>query len=59
MYCPRIKCLDCPGAVYTPGPETGVITFEVHVKNRKRREKVLRAQSVKAVTEWSGHIRCG
>ena len=40
MYYPRIKCLDCPGKLYTPGPETGVNNFEVHLKNRLHREKV-------------------
>ena len=40
MYYPRIKCLDCPGKLYTPGPETGVNNFEVHLKNRIHREKV-------------------
>ena len=42
MYYPRIKCLDCPGKLYTPGPETGVNNFEVHLKNRLHREKVER-----------------
>ena len=40
MYYPRIKCLDCPGKWYTPGPETGVTNFEVHLKNRLHRERV-------------------
>ena len=40
MYYPRIKCLDCPGKLYTPGPETGVTNFEVHLKNKMHREKV-------------------
>lgn len=40
MYYPRIKCLDCPGKLYTPGPETGVNNFEVHLKNKVHREKV-------------------
>lgn len=40
MYYPRIKCLDCPGKNYTPGPETGVSNFEVHLRNRGHREKV-------------------
>ena len=34
MFYPRIRCLDCPGKLYTPGPETGVTNFEVHLKNR-------------------------
>ncbi|KAL8674446.1 MAG: hypothetical protein Q9168_001179 [Polycauliona sp. 1 TL-2023] len=40
MFYPRIKCKDCPGKLYTPGPEMGVNNFEVHLKNRLHREKV-------------------
>ncbi|KAL8953566.1 MAG: hypothetical protein Q9222_000561 [Ikaeria aurantiellina] len=40
MYYPRIKCKDCPGKLYTPGPEMGVNNFEVHLRNRLHREKV-------------------
>ena len=40
MYYPRIKCLDCPGKLYTTGPETSVKNFEVHLKNRMHRIKV-------------------
>jgi SWI/SNF-related matrix-associated actin-dependent regulator of chromatin subfamily B protein 1 len=40
MYLPRIRCHDCPGKLYTPGPETTVGNFEVHLKNRMHREKV-------------------
>ena len=39
-YLPRIRCLDCPGKLYTPGPGTAVENFEVHLKNRAHREKV-------------------
>ncbi|CAK7204929.1 SWI/SNF chromatin-remodeling complex subunit [Sporothrix eucalyptigena] len=39
-YLPRIRCHDCPGKLYTPGPETTVGNFEVHLKNRFHREKV-------------------
>ncbi|TPX13784.1 uncharacterized protein E0L32_005728 [Thyridium curvatum] len=39
VYLPRIRCLDCPGKLYTPGPEMGVGNFEVHLKNRQHREK--------------------
>ncbi|KAG4427954.1 hypothetical protein IFR05_016560, partial [Cadophora sp. M221] len=28
MYLPRIRCHDCPGKLYTPGPETTVGNFE-------------------------------
>jgi SWI/SNF-related matrix-associated actin-dependent regulator of chromatin subfamily B protein 1 len=40
MYLPRIRCHDCPGKLYTPGPEMTVENFEVHLKNRLHREKV-------------------
>lgn len=40
MYLPRIRCMDCPGKLYTPGPEMTVGNFEVHLKNRQHRERV-------------------
>lgn len=40
MYLPRIRCYDCPGKVYTPGPDMTVTNFEVHLRNRVHREKV-------------------
>ncbi|KAI0998525.1 hypothetical protein K3495_g9670 [Podosphaera aphanis] len=46
MYLPRIRCHDCPGKLYTPGPENTVGNFEVHLKNRQHRERVeIRAAS--------------
>ncbi|KAH8909723.1 SNF5-like protein [Coniochaeta sp. PMI_546] len=39
-YLPRIRCHDCPGKLYTPGPDMTVGNFEVHLKNRLHREKV-------------------
>ncbi|TDL14318.1 SNF5-domain-containing protein, partial [Rickenella mellea] len=36
----RIKCLDCPGKLYTPGPGETLNNFEVHLKNRQHRHKV-------------------
>lgn len=40
FFLPRIRCLDCPGKLYTPGPEMTVQNFEVHLKNRQHRERV-------------------
>ena len=40
MWLPRIRCNDCPGKLYTPGPGSTVENFEVHLKNRIHREKV-------------------
>lgn len=39
-FLPRIRCLDCPGKLYTPGPDMSAKNFEVHLKNRQHREKV-------------------
>lgn len=39
-WLPRIRCQDCPGKLYTPGPGMTVENFEVHLKNRLHREKV-------------------
>jgi SWI/SNF-related matrix-associated actin-dependent regulator of chromatin subfamily B protein 1 len=36
-WIPRIRCHDCPGKLYTPGPEQTVESFLVHVKNRGHR----------------------
>ncbi|KAJ3534422.1 hypothetical protein NMY22_g6930 [Coprinellus aureogranulatus] len=36
----RIKCLDRPGKLYTPGPNETLTNYEVHLKNRLHRSKV-------------------
>ncbi|CUA72931.1 SWI/SNF chromatin-remodeling complex subunit snf5 [Rhizoctonia solani] len=36
----RLKCLDCPGKLYTPGPDQTLTNFEVHLKNRAHRANV-------------------
>ncbi|KIY49790.1 hypothetical protein FISHEDRAFT_40581 [Fistulina hepatica ATCC 64428] len=36
----RIKCLDCPGKLYTPGPGETLTNYEVHLKNRQHRQRV-------------------
>ncbi|GJE86317.1 hypothetical protein PsYK624_023970 [Phanerochaete sordida] len=36
----RIKCTDCPGKLYTPGPDETLTNYEVHLKNRQHRQKV-------------------
>ncbi|KAF5392743.1 hypothetical protein D9757_000812 [Collybiopsis confluens] len=36
----RIKCLDCPGKLYKPGPGEALSNFEVHLKNRQHRQRV-------------------
>ena len=38
----RIKCLDCPGKVYKPGPGESLANFEIHLKNRSHRLAVSR-----------------
>ncbi|KAI9678922.1 MAG: SWI/SNF chromatin-remodeling complex subunit [Trizodia sp. TS-e1964] len=40
MFCARIRCHDCPGKLYTPGPGKTLDNFEVHLKNRVHRERV-------------------
>ncbi|KAI1326406.1 SNF5-domain-containing protein [Xylariaceae sp. FL0255] len=39
-FLPRIRCHDCPGKLYTPGPEMTASNFEVHLKNGGHRAKV-------------------
>ncbi|KAI0118841.1 hypothetical protein GGR51DRAFT_497857 [Nemania sp. FL0031] len=39
-FLPRIRCLDCPGKLYTPGPDTSASNFEVHLKNKNHKERV-------------------
>jgi SWI/SNF-related matrix-associated actin-dependent regulator of chromatin subfamily B protein 1 len=36
----RVKCHDCPGRLYNPGPDETLNNFEVHLKNRQHRERV-------------------
>ncbi|WFD00229.1 SWI/SNF chromatin-remodeling complex subunit [Malassezia yamatoensis] len=38
----RIRCADCPGKVYKPGPSESLINFEIHLKNRSHRAAVSR-----------------
>ena len=40
VYYPRIKCLDCPGILFLPGPGGTVEYFETHLKNGLHREEV-------------------
>jgi SWI/SNF-related matrix-associated actin-dependent regulator of chromatin subfamily B protein 1 len=40
MFLPRIRCIDCPGKVYTTLPLSMVEDFEKHLKNRHHRERV-------------------
>jgi SWI/SNF-related matrix-associated actin-dependent regulator of chromatin subfamily B protein 1 len=40
QWLPRIKCLDCPGKVYTAVPDNPAENFEVHLRNRAHRDKV-------------------
>ncbi|KAJ7474009.1 hypothetical protein FB451DRAFT_1035354 [Mycena latifolia] len=35
----RVKCLDCPGKLYVPGPGETLSNFEVHLKNRMHRQR--------------------
>jgi len=53
VYLARIRCFDCSGKLYTPGPDTTVGNFEVHIKNRLHRERV--AARVDAAGKQSGN----
>jgi SWI/SNF-related matrix-associated actin-dependent regulator of chromatin subfamily B protein 1 len=37
---PRIRCKDCKGKVYNPGPEETVGNFEKHLRNATHRKRV-------------------
>ncbi|PBL03179.1 hypothetical protein ARMGADRAFT_913067 [Armillaria gallica] len=36
----RIKCLDCPGKLFKPGPGETLSNFEVHLRNKTHRRVV-------------------
>ncbi|KAF9516045.1 hypothetical protein BS47DRAFT_1341372 [Hydnum rufescens UP504] len=36
----RLKCYDCPGKLYTPGPDQTLENFIVHLRNRQHRANV-------------------
>lgn len=40
MFLPRIRCKDCPGKSYTPGPETTTGNFERHLSLATHRKNV-------------------
>lgn len=42
QWLPRIRCNDCPGKLYTAGPNLTVENFEVHLRNRQHLEAVRR-----------------
>jgi len=46
-WIPRIRCHDCPGKLYTPGPEQTVDSFLVHVKNRGHRYVLVAVEGCK------------
>lgn len=39
-FMPRIRCLDCPGKMYTPGPDMTAENFEVHLNYKAHKERV-------------------
>ncbi|KAI5305108.1 hypothetical protein KEM56_005285 [Ascosphaera pollenicola] len=39
-YIPRIRCLDCVGKLYTPGPGHTLDNFDQHINLKAHREKV-------------------
>ncbi|KAF8208208.1 hypothetical protein K438DRAFT_318444 [Mycena galopus ATCC 62051] len=36
----RMKCLDCPGKLYVPGPGETLSNYEIHLRNRFHRQRV-------------------
>lgn len=54
QYLPRIRCLDCPGKLYTPGPGMTVENFEVHLRNRQHKERVEERVKREAAASASG-----
>jgi len=43
----RVACFDCPGKLYTTGPNETLNNYEVHLKNRQHRLKVnIRANEI-------------
>ncbi|KAF9476043.1 hypothetical protein BDN70DRAFT_812942 [Pholiota conissans] len=36
----RMKCFDCPGKLYTPGPGETLSNFHIHLRNRRHRSLV-------------------
>ncbi|KAI0480655.1 hypothetical protein GGR56DRAFT_627028 [Xylariaceae sp. FL0804] len=39
-FLPRIRCIDCPGKLYTPGSDLNATNFETHLKMKAHRERV-------------------
>jgi len=37
----RVRCSDCPGKLYNPGAGESLNNFEVHLKNRHHRGRVI------------------
>lgn len=42
QYAPRIRCLDCPGKLYTASPEEPMGNFTLHINNRQHKQNVER-----------------
>ena len=57
MYYPRIRCLDCPGKLYTTGPGTGLSNFEIHLKNRLHLERVANRHGIAAEATTSSNVQ--
>jgi SWI/SNF-related matrix-associated actin-dependent regulator of chromatin subfamily B member 1 len=58
-YYPRIRCIDCPGKLYTPDSTLGMTNFEVHLRNRHHREKVLQRVQEEGPAPGGGEERAG
>lgn len=40
QFLPRVRCSDCPGKLYTAGPDLTVDNFEKHLRMRVHKERV-------------------
>jgi len=40
VYFPVIRCLDCPGELYSPGPDATVVRLEIHLKSPLHRRNI-------------------
>ncbi|MCO5585237.1 hypothetical protein L7F22_039170 [Adiantum nelumboides] len=50
----RLRCQDCPGKLYTPGPEQSLTNFEIHLRNRAHRANVAKAVQQEGRKPYSG-----
>lgn len=55
MFHSKIKCLDCPGRLHSPGPGMSIDNFQIHLKSHLHRENV--QKSVKVRGQQPHHLQ--